>query len=347
MGVAGTPALMTFSRKRMVDDTVEDTVGNTLKESAAKVLVHLYSRIIAHPQFESGSRRHGVWGPSGRAGRLGTAILLAIGAAVAGHSPAQDIPARYVSGGIVLEAEAAARRLGLVVSADGTSLTLRSPKGILTLFDGSPDVVWQPHGAVVAGDGSLSAPVSRSDETWWLPADAFAFFDLWVHDDVVEGGDGLAVGLAFPPPASFAGRDGELVDLGRGVPGLRLYAAGRGGAASQSLLLADAGLLGLAMPGERRRFDDLVERAGRDHALIMVLTSLTEEEWESVIEFSQGASEVEARHPFRLRLVSGEAATVGPESPAVGVVLLPESFNLREPITVRWGSASGTITFRR
>lgn len=342
------PALVAAGSERMVEGTAEATSGNAFKHGAVKVIDHLYARIIARWRDESGNRRHGGAGLLGNVGgRLAVVTLFAFVAAVAANALAQGIPARHGAGGIVLEAEAAARRLGLMASGDGTSLTIRSPKGILTLFDGSPDVVWQPHDAIIASEGSLSAPVSRGDEGWWLPADAFAYFDLWVHDDVVEGADGLSADLAFPPPASLAGREGELVDLGHGVPGLRLYAAGQGGAASQSLLLADAGLLGLAMPGERSRFDELVDQAGRDHALIMVLTSLVEEEWESVIWFSQGTSEVEVRHPFRLRLLSGGPAMVGPESPALGVVLLPESFNLREPITVRWGSARATITFRR
>lgn len=348
MRVAVMSTLVVAGRQNsMVEDTIENTRG-THGNGAAKVIDHLYSGIIAQRWNGAGSRRHGGAGRSLTAPRrLLLALVIALAAAGTACSLAQEIPARRAAGGLVLEAEAAARLLGLVASGDGTSLTLRSAKGILTLFDGSPDVVWQPHDAVAASEGSLSAPVDGGEGGWWLPADAFGYFDLWVHDGVVEGADGLSVDLAIPPAASFQGREGELVDLGQGVPGLRLYAAGRGGAASLSLLLADAGLLGLAMPNERTRFDELVDQAGRDHALIMVLTSRVDESWSGAITFSQGAREVEARHPFRLRLLAGEPGRVGPESPAVGVVLLPEGFNLREPITVVWASARATITFRR
>jgi hypothetical protein len=142
-------------------------------------------------------------------------------------------------------------------------------------------------------------------------------------------------------------KEPELVDLGWGVPGLRMYAPGELGPASQSLLLADAGLLGLVMPDNRDAFDELVARAGRDRPLVLIATALLPGPWNAVISFEQGDLGIEARHPFRLRLLSGDPETLGPEAPVVAVVLLPESFNLREPIRVRWGGVSAEVTFRR
>lgn len=139
---------------------------------------------------------------------------------------------------------------------------------------------------------------------------------------------------------------GELVDLGSGVPGLRLYSAGERGPATQSLLLADVGLLGLAIPHQQQVFDELLLKAGTDRPLLLVVSSLTAAPWLTTIEFVQDGLSVEVKHPFRLRLLSGEAELVAPGTPAVAVVLLPDEFNLRRPITVRWGEASATITFR-
>jgi hypothetical protein len=246
-----------------------------------------------------------------------------------------------------VDAVALARQLGMVVSEDVNSLTLRSSKGVLTLFEESPDAIWQPRGAPAAGETSLSAPVMRTDDAWWLPVDALSFFGLIFVDGRIEGPDGIELRLAFRPEPRPAGRDGEVVDLGQGVPGLRLFAAGDAGPATQSMLLADAGLLGLAMPEERARFDELVRQAGRDHVLVVVVTAAVEGEWESAVTFSQGSVETQARHPFRLRLLDGDVALVGPQAPAIGVILLPESFNLREPMRVAWGAASASITFRR
>jgi hypothetical protein len=275
-------------------------------------------------------------------------VLAALVLLMPGRAAGQEIPARHGLGGLEVEAGSLARQFGLVASEDVSSLTLRAPAGILTLFAASPDVVWQPRGAVVAEEASLSAPVTRTERAWWLPVDALSFIGLRVVGSQVEGPGGLARGLAIQADERpVGGGSGELVDLGRGVLGLRLFAAGGAGPATQSMLLADAGLLGLVMPEERDRFDDLVEQAGRDRPLVVIVTSVVDGTWESVVRFAQGGLEAEVRHPFRLRLLDGDAAVVGPQSPAVGVVLLPESFNLREPIRVTWGSASASITFRR
>jgi hypothetical protein len=275
-------------------------------------------------------------------------MLVALALLMPAIAAAQEIPARHGLGGLEVEAGSLARQFGLVASQDVSSLTLRAPAGILTLFAGSPDVVWQPRGAVVAEEASLSAPVTRTERAWWLPVDALSFVGLRVVGSQVEGPGGLARRLAIQEEERpEAGGAGELVDLGRGVPGLRLFAAGGAGPATQSMLLADAGLLGLVMPEERARFDELVEQAGRDRPLVVIVTSVVDGTWESVVRFAQGEVEAEARHPFRLRLLAGDSAVVGPHSPAVGVILLPEGFNLREPIMVSWGAASASITFRR
>lgn len=247
----------------------------------------------------------------------------------------------------LVEARAVARRLGLLLSEGAGVLTLRSPAGILTLFETSPDVVWKSASAAAAVERSLSGPVVHREGGWWLPSDALSFFGIDMVAGVLRGEDGTAVALAFPPAGPELHHGGELVDLGSGVPGLRLYAPGTAGPATRSLLLADATLLGLALPEHRERFDQLVARVGSDHALILVVTALESGPWQAEVGFSQGDLRVEARHPFRLRLLSGDPASVGPRAPVLGVVLLPESFNLRAPIEVTWGHASAVIRFRR
>lgn len=281
--------------------------------------------------------------------------------AQAESAPIQNLPAQSPPSGMpparlpalrqgwttLVQAEALIRYLGLVVSTGGSSLTLQGPEGILTLFEDSPDFLWQPRDGGEAREASLSAASRRLEGEWWLPVDVLSYLGLWLNDGVAEGPDGLALRLVFPASPQYAGHDGELVDLGSGVPGLRMFSVGSAGPATQSLLLADAGLLGLAFPGQQQQFDDLVARSGRDRPLLLVVTAVSEGAWDTVIEFSQGALSTEARYPFRLRLLQGEAAIVGPNSPVLGVVLLPEGFSLREPIRVRWGEARATVTFRR
>lgn len=261
-------------------------------------------------------------------------------------APAQ-VPALRQGWVTLVQAKALTRYLGLIASTAGSTLTLRGPDGILTLFEDSPDFLWQPSDGGEAREASLSGASRRLEGEWWLPVDVLSYLGLWLNEEIVEGPNGLALRLVFPEAPPLAGRDGELVDLGFGVPGLRMFTGGSAGPATQSLLLADAGLLGLALPGQQQRFDELVARSGRDRPLLLVVTAVTEGAWDTVIEFSQGALSTEVRHPFRLRLLEGEAAIVGPNSPVLGVVLLPESFNLREPIRVQWGESSATVTFRR
>jgi hypothetical protein len=318
-----------------------------------KVVDHLNDIIILPGRHCASSRGHRsrrftrtISSPSRRL--FPGTVFVALALLLPARGVAQDIPARHGLAGIEVEAAAVAREFGLVASEDVSSLTLRAPAGILTLFQASPDVVWQPRGAVVAEEASLPAPVTRTERSWWLPVDALSFIGLRVVDGKLEGPEGLSRRLAIREAVRpDEGDAGELVDLGRGVPGLRLFVAGPAGPATQSMLLADAGLLALVMPEERVRFDGLVEQAGRDRPLVAIVTAVVDGAWESVVTFSQGQVEAEARHPFRLRLLDGDASVVGPRSPVVGVILLPEGFNLREPITVTWGGASASITFRR
>ncbi|MEX2535508.1 MAG: hypothetical protein WD273_07885 [Trueperaceae bacterium] len=275
-------------------------------------------------------------------------VLYSTGSVMAQNAGHRELPAVREGAVTLVEAASVIRELSLVASEDSGTLTLRGEEGIFTLFDGSPDVLWQPRGEGVARQESLSGAVrQRGDGQWWLPVDVLAFLGLWVSDGVAEDANGRSFRLHFPPAPAVAGRDGELVDLGSGIPGLRMYAAGSAGPATQSLLLADAGLLGLAMPSHQERFDELVARSGRDRPLLLFVTAVEAGSWRASITFSQGTLDFAARHPFRLRLLDGEAAFVGPESPVVGVVLLPEEFDLRRPIRVQWGDASATVTFRR
>jgi hypothetical protein len=277
------------------------------------------------------------------------AVVLALLAAATQPAVAQRLPAMRDGGAEYVDAKALARSLGIVASEDATSLTLRAQTGILTLFAGSPDVLWQPAGASFAREESVSAPIIEREGQWWLPLDALPLLGLHVNGDEVEGPDNVHLRLAFAPQQQQLSPEfgAELVDLGAGVPGIRLFASGGAGPASQSLLLADVGLLGLALPEQRERFDELATKAGRDHPLLLLLTAIEAGPWESVITFSQAGRSAEARYPFRLRILEGADDVVGPQSPVVAVVLLPEAFNLRQPIRVEWGEASATVTFRR
>ena len=318
---------------------------------------HLYASIIAAPKGGRRNRSHGKRCPRACLAALLLALVSGFwhpAAAQVGGEALPDVPPEWTrelpaideGWATLVDAEVLAGHLDLLLSGSNGILTLRSPSGILTLFADSHEVLWQPFDGTGTSEESLSAAVRKREDGWWLPVDVLGYLGLWQRDGLVEGPDNLLLRLTFPPPPPVMGQGGELVDLGSGLPGLRLYAVGASGPTDRSLLLADAGLLSLAMPQQRQAFDELVARSGSDKPLLLFITGLTSGPWVTEIEFSQGSSAVVARFPFRLRLLEGEASTVGPHSPVVGVVLLPAEFNLREPINVRWGGASATITFR-
>ncbi|HEX7004157.1 MAG TPA: hypothetical protein VF168_08210 [Trueperaceae bacterium] len=258
-----------------------------------------------------------------------------------------ELPAVRDGWATLVDAETLEAQLELLASEAAGVLTLSGRDGVMTLFQDSSEILWRPADGEGAREESLSAAVRRREDGWWLPVDALSFFGLWLRDGVAEGPDNLVLRLVFPPPAPVMGSGGELVDLGAGVPGLRLFANGPDGPASQSLLLADAGLLGLALPDQRSAFDELVAGSGTDHPLLLLVTSASRGPWDTELKFSQGELSLVVRYPFRLRLLAGQPELVAPDAPITGVVLLPAQFDLRSPIEVSWGGTRATVTFRR
>lgn len=281
------------------------------------------------------------------AGPVLAALWLLLAFAVA-SSQTPSVDGLRISGSDYYALDDLARALGYSVGEGDGSVTIRTPNGVLTVFDGSPDALWQ---AAAGGEPErrvAALPVARVDGRWFLPPDLLDALGARLQGDVVLLDDGRRLSVAFPPPAVlYTARSAEVVDLGYGVPGLRFYAAGAQGAETVSLLLVDLGLLPLVFPEQRERLDAFVGGLDQDKPLYVVVTALTPSEWESALQFSQGDRSLEVRYPFRLRLLDGDANRVAPDSPAVGLVLLPDRFNLREPLTVRWGEVSASVTFRR
>ena len=81
--------------------------------------------------------------------------------------------------------------------------------------------------------------------------------------------------------------------------------------------------------------------------LYFVVTAVGESPWETAVRFRQGGTTFEALYPDGLGVLEGEAGSVRPEKPVSGVFLLPDAFNLREPMTVEWMDAAATFRFRR
>lgn len=274
--------------------------------------------------------------------------VLCLGSLGSSAQPQPDAPvaAQRSGGRVAIDVTDLARRFGWNASdADGT-LTLRTPHGILTAFDGAPDALWQAAGAPEATVVPLSMPPRRTDRAWFVPADLLQVLGVEVEGEGVEMPGGVAP-LAFPPRAE-AGDGFELAPLGPGMIGLRFFAPGPAGPDTVSLLLADLALLALAVPEHRAVLDAvLVDGPMADaHPLLVTVTAVAPMSWEPTLVFEQGDVRFEARHPFRFQLVSGSAQWVEPDAPAIGVVLLPSRLSLEQPLRVQWGDRTADVVFR-
>ena len=259
----------------------------------------------------------------------------------------QGIPALSLSGTSYFSLSDLALMLGYSTTEAGGSLTVRAAGGVLTAFDRSPEVLWRAADRSQEDELSLLAPVIVREGRWFAPADLAPVLGVAISADRVILPEGRELLLDYPPATTLAAADRfELVDLGNRARGLRFFADGLAGPDTVSLLIADLGLLALAFPGQQPELDAFMSELGAEKPLALVVTSVTESNWDPSVTFIQGERRLEARFPFRLRLLEGEAGRVGPEAPATAVVLLPVEFNLREPLTVTWSGASATVTFR-
>lgn len=271
---------------------------------------------------------------------IAAAPLLAM--ALAG-SALEAVTGMRVGGVTYAPAAALARALGDILVPGQGSLTWRSARGTLTVFDGSPDALWQPAGNGSSHSLGLSAPVVERSGSWWLPLDALETLGVAVKGSVLtlpEGGE-LELVLPSPPVASGDG-NARVDDLGHGVPALRLFAPG-----AVSAMISDLEMLALVDPAQRPEIDGTLQKSGQDKPLLVVVTALTPGPWQASFTLQQGTRSLEFRYPYRMRLVEGSSERVGPSAPAAVLLLLPAWFDLYAPIRVSWQGVAGSVTFRR
>ena len=254
---------------------------------------------------------------------------------------AQIVSALTRAGEIFPSLQEVARAAGYSSSESADGLSVRAPTGILTVFVGSPDVLWQSaQGGAGEGSASLSAPVA---EGWYAPPDAFAMLGIKVTEEGVSLPDGRQLRVRVRTPTlPRQSKYSEVVSLGRGVSGLMLYAP-----TGTSLLLVDAGLLSLALPDERLALDGFLDEVEGYRPLYFVATSLAPTSWQAEVTFTQGGQSFSASEPSNLSVLEGDTGQLSPDAPVSGVILLPQWVSLREPLEVRWMGAAGSFQFRR
>ncbi len=258
------------------------------------------------------------------------------------------MPAIRVDNVLYAPAAPLARALGDILAPGRGSLTWRAAAGTLTVFDGSPDALWQAAGAGSSASIALSAPALLRGGHWYLPSDALDTLGIVLDGSTLRLPDGGTLSLAVPESPVTAG-DGrsEIDDLGHGVPALRMYAKSAAGGDDVAVELADLDLLPLIDPAQRQQIDGALERIGDDKPLLVLVSALTPSAWQATFTLEQGGRSLEIRYPYRMRMVQGSSSRVGPDSPAAAVLLLPSWFDLYRPIHVTWQGVRATVTFRR
>lgn len=275
-------------------------------------------------------------------------VLALLAGAALGVAHGDPVAAVRVGGTLYTPAAPVARALGDILAPGEGSLTWRAEAGTLTVFDGSPDALWQAAGATRSSTLGLSAPALLRGGSWYLPSDALDTLGVRLDGNrlVLPGGRTLALEVPAPAAAGSGGRS-EVDDLGHGVPGLRLFAEDAAGGDGVAVAIADLDLLALVQPSQRDAIDGALERIGRDKPLLVLVSSLAPRAWEATFVLEQGGRSLPIRYPYRMRMVRGSSTHVGPDAPAAAVLLLPPWFDLYRPITITWQGVRATVTFRR
>lgn len=301
------------------------------------------------------------------------AVLLVLAFALAQAQGTVD--GLEVAGVMYVEAGSLAFALGDVVTVTDETLTWRGEEGVATFFAGSSVALLQRPGDGGPTEWPLSAPVfvaaaaargdppdsvgeppvatgrvaAAWDRGWYLPLDAVQLLGVAAEESagevVLYSPDGATLKIVLPKPAvAVAGPDAgtgwEVAQLGAAT-GLRLFAH------DQSLLLLDLDLLPLAFPEATAVIDDAAVRAGNDHVLLLMGTSLAEGALSTAVAFEQSGRRLEVGAPYRVHVYRGDVGAVGPGHEVAAVVLLPATFSLYEPLNVSWSGVEATITFRR
>jgi hypothetical protein len=290
--------------------------------------------------------------------RCRTLAWVIVALVVGGWAAAQDAaPAAPIPSGEPLAARAEgpwtliaiddlARALGAPWRHEAGSLTLRAASGVLVAFVDSPDAWWQATGARDADLVSAAVPVLVDEGRYFLPEDLLGVLGVRVLGQTLLLPDGAVRPLAVPRPLERAGF-AEVVQLGPGVEGLRLFAAAAAGPDAVSLLAVDLGLLGLAFPAQQVALDAVLRELKAEKALFLVVTALADAAWQPAIYVLQDGRESLLSAPLTLQVLEGDPDHVTPERPVAAVAFLPLDLDLRRPLTLRWAGVTGSWTLRR
>lgn len=275
------------------------------------------------------------------------ALVLALGWSAV-DAQAWDLEARAAGPFRFVAADDLARALGASYAAGPDVFTLRAADGVLTVFAGDPDALWQARGAPAPEEVAAFGPPRLEDDRWFLPEDLLGVLGVRLDGDAALLPDGRRWPLRLPA-APYAGRVGraEVVELAPAVPALRMFADLEGAPSGISLLAVDLGMLALALPEQQAALDERVRGLSGERVLVVVVSAVAPSRWDGTLGVAQGTTEVPLAPPLEVQVLDGDLDDVRPGAPVTAAVFLPAGFDLRQPLTLTWWGVDGTITLRR
>lgn len=283
-------------------------------------------------------------------------LFLVLGALLClSHVDAQQLRRTSVYGLDYVSVTDLARGLGTAATRLGSSVTVRTGFGILTLFEGEAGFLWRAEGSSEPRELRLSAQTVAGADGLWVPLELLQVIGATVSGVVVIMPDRTRLVLessaALPaapeqlpagaaPALPAAGSSGA-IELGAGVRALRFVEG------DQSVLLADLGLFGLLQPGRRASFDAFMQELSGYRPLYFVLSASSEGSYSLEFTFVQDSRVTRLGPDDGVVLLQGSGEAVTPGDPVSGIVLLPETTNLRRPLQVQWQQQTASMVFRR
>ena len=250
-------------------------------------------------------------------------VLAAILMGVAVGGGQKEMPGR-----VDLEAVTRANG-GQFVTADNRA-TLRLPDVIAIVFDGSDQVI------VGGADVKLPDRVVRVGGTWYAPVALIQALQLKPPPAAPEP-------PAVPGAFSLAW---EEFDLGHGVKALQLFERPSPSAPDDaSLMLLDFAALGQADPKLEARVSKFLSDFHTDHPGRALYYSVIADKNASLpesITFVQNGQEYKVEAQAGLLSLEGKFP-----AESLGVVLLPTSFDIAQPVRVTWGSSTADYVFSK
>jgi hypothetical protein len=217
---------------------------------------------------------------------------------------------------------------GGTLVADGDHATLRFEEYRAVVFAGSNQVI------VNGTDVTLQEAIQLEDEVWFAPVELLEALNLKLPE-------GEVVGPSLEPFAL----SWEELELGRGVKALHLFHRPEIGAEDDSsLMLLDYELLGKADPKaapEIQKFLKSWSEASHSRPIFVSIAAEPGAILPETLEFVQGSQKYVVDADAGMTMLTGKFPS------GSGVVSLPPSFDVRQPVRVFWGSSAAEYTFVR